>query len=43
MALMSASRAPRLIEVQRALIDLIDQLDPEHVRYTDYRSKLGES
>ena len=42
MPLMSASRAPRLVEVQRALIDLIDQLDPEHVRYTDYRSKLGE-
>ncbi len=39
---MSASRAPRLVEVQHALIDLINLLDQSNLRYPEYRGKPGE-
>lgn len=37
----SRDRAPRLVELQWALIDLIDLLDPEFLRYSEFRSKIG--
>ena len=34
-------RSPRLAAVQRALVDVLDELDPEHTRFpADHRSKL---